>query len=546
MIQVNQIKFPITASSLKKHEEDLLAIQKAIHFLSISESDVISSEISKKSIDARDKTNLQWVYNLKLTLKNESRFRKNHSKRYKGKVKFVDTDKSYDFRPHGQEELSHRPVVVGSGPAGLFAAWFLAKEGYRPLILERGKKVEERKKDVEMFWNEGVLNPDSNVQFGEGGAGTFSDGKLNTSVNDKYGRNRKVLELFVHAGAPKNILYDSKPHIGTDILMNVVKNMRDEIEQNGGEFSFESTFCAFEQTEHKLNAVSYQKNGQICSIPCECLILATGHSSRDTFQMLHKMKIEMQAKSFAVGVRVSHPQKMINLDQYGSDFADLLPAAPYKLTAKAKNGRGVYTFCMCPGGYVVNASSEKHATAVNGMSYSGRNSGSANSAVIVTVTPQDYPDYGPLSGMYFQEELEQKAYKEGNGKIVLQCYGDFKKQQPSTTTGTMKPMTKGDYSFGNIRNILPAEICDALIDGMEAFGCKIHGYDQDDTLMMAVESRTSSPIRIHRNENFESNVSGIYPCGEGAGYAGGITSAAIDGIKVYEAIASRYAPLSES
>ena len=427
-------------------------------------------------------------------------------------------------------------AVIGSGPSGLFCAYMLAKAGYKPILLERGASVEERTKDVERFWKTGQLDPESNVQFGEGGAGTFSDGKLNTLVKDTFGRNRKVLEIFVEHGAPEEILYVNKPHIGTDILTTVVKKMRDAIVAAGGEVHFHSKVTDLQIQNHCLQSVTV--NGKH-EIPCNIAILAIGHSARDTFQMLYEKGIPMEPKSFAVGVRVEHKQTMINLSQYGMEENSVLPAASYKVAEQLSNGRGVYSFCMCPGGYVVNASSEEEMLAVNGMSYHDRAGRNSNTALITTVTPEDFSSDSPLAGLEFQRKYEKLAYKIGNGKIPVQLFGDFLKNQMSTKLGKVTPSIKGEWQFANLHECLPDYVCASLEEGMRAFGHKIKGYDAEDTVFSGVETRTSSPLRMERNKQFESNIQGLFPCGEGAGYAGGITSAAMDGIKTAEAIAEK-------
>ena len=457
----------------------------------------------------------------------------------------------YKIIPCGEQSLRERPVIIGSGPAGLFCTYALAKMGYRPLLLERGEAVDVRVKDVEDFWKNGKLKSNSNVQFGEGGAGTFSDGKLNTLVHDKEGRGREVLEVFVKHGAPEQILYDNKPHIGTDILVDVVKNMRASIEKSGGEVRFHTKVSAvnFEEKDGEKALVSLEiqdtHTNEISVIPTELAVLAIGHSARDTFHMLHEKEIPMEAKSFAVGVRAEHLQTMIDESQYGSARKNSLPAAAYKLTAKLENGRGVYTFCMCPGGYVVNASSEEGRIAVNGMSYSGRDGKNANSAVIVTVTPEDFGTEDVLAGVAFQQKLEEAAYHAGNGRIPVQLFGDFCKNRASSGAGAILPQIKGDITWTNIRQIFPEVIADALEQGILMFDRKLKGYADPDTVLSAVESRTSSPVRILRDQTMQSVVRGLYPCGEGAGYAGGITSASMDGLKVAESVSQKYAPFDK-
>ena len=416
----------------------------------------------------------------------------------------------------------------------------LAQAGFAPILLERGEAVEERQKKVDHFWTTGELDTQSNVQFGEGGAGTFSDGKLNTLVKDNHGRSRFVLKTFVEFGANDDILYESKPHIGTDILVDVVRNMRNEIIQMGGDIRFNSQVTDLRITDGEVSAVEVNHEQWIDT---KAVVLAIGHSARDTFQMLLDRQIPMRSKAFAVGVRVDHPQSLINENQYGKDCPDSLPAAAYKLTRKVADDRGVYSFCMCPGGYVVNASSEDEMTAVNGMSYNARAGENANSAMIISVRPEDFGSEEPLAGVEFQRKLERAAYREGKGKIPVQLFGDFCKNQVSTALGDIRPNTKGEWTFGNVRSIFPEHLSAGLEEGIKGCEKLIPGFSREDALLLGVESRTSSPVRIERdNDHLQSEITGIYPCGEGAGYAGGIMSAAMDGIKVAEAIALKFKP----
>lgn len=524
MLRINQLKLPVehTAEQMEK---------KLLKTLGIRKEELLSFRIRRRSLDARRKPALFYVYMVDLEVKNEASL----LRRCKGKVQKV-TEKGYQFPEPGEEVLNDRPVIVGSGPAGLFCAYLLARKGYCPVVLERGASVQERKADVERFWETGVLDPASNVQFGEGGAGTFSDGKLNTLVKDSCGRNRFVLETFAAFGAPEEILYEQKPHIGTDVLIDVVSRMRQSIIDMGGEFHFHTQVTDVLEGSHSLEI-----NGET-QMSAGVAVFAIGHSARDTFQMLYDRKLDMEAKSFAVGVRAEHPQKLIDESQYGRPERRNLPAAAYKLTEKLDNGRGVYTFCMCPGGYVVNASSEEGRLAVNGMSYHDRAGENANSAVIVTVGPEDFEGDHPLSGVAFQRTLEERAWAAGQGKVPVQRFADFKADQPTVSFGKIKPNIKGQYALGNVRNIFPDEIAQSIQDGISAMDRKIHGFAGNDVLLSGVESRTSSPVRILRNEEFAcGRIPWLYPCGEGAGYAGGITSAAMDGMKVAEAIIRKYA-----
>lgn len=529
MIRISQIKV-----TLPHTQEELW--KAAARTAKVSAEDIIEMKIIKKSLDARKKPSIMAVYTVDITLKSPNQ-EKNIIRHCKTNQITRIKEQPYEFPLGGPIPLSARPVIIGTGPAGLFCGLMLARAGYHPLLLERGQNVDDRTKAVEDFWKTGVLCNNSNVQFGEGGAGTFSDGKLNTLVKDVSGRNRKVLEEFVKAGANEEILYLNKPHIGTDELQKIVKNIRIEIAANGGEVCFESQVTDILIKNGMVTGVKVNDQKEINT---QTIILAIGHSARDTFSMLKNIQVPMCAKPFAVGVRIEHPQKMINLSQYGTEQADYLPAADYKLTAKAASQRGIYSFCMCPGGYVVNASSEAGRLAVNGMSYSQRDGRNANSALIVTVDTKDFPSNDVLGGIEFQRLLEERAFLFGEGQVPVQLYEDFKNNQASKLFGEVEPAVKGDFRFGNVREIFPESISHALLEGIETFEYKIKGFARKDAVLSGVESRTSSPVRIMRNEQFESEIKGLYPCGEGAGYAGGITSAAMDGIKVAEAIAKKY------
>ena len=528
MIQIQQLKLPLS------HTKDDLR-KKVAAQLKLQHDEILSLEILRRSIDARHKQDVRYVYTIGVTCKNEKKIL---SKNHNSNVTYLKRV-PYRLQESGTALLHKRPVIVGAGPCGLFCAYLLAKHGYEPILLERGCNVEVRKNMVESFWKGSApLDGNCNVQFGEGGAGTFSDGKLNTLVKDHAGRNRFVLETFVKFGAPSEILYDNKPHLGTDVLYEVIRNMRKELLSLGCEICFESTLTDVMISNGHVQAVEVN-HGKL--LYTDALVLAIGHSARDTFSLLQKRNFLVEPKAFAVGLRVEHPQEMIDISQYGEAAAEL-PPAPYKLTAKSKTGRGVYSFCMCPGGYVVNASSEKNALAVNGMSYSGRSSGVANSAIVVTVTPEDFGKEGTLSGISFQQSLEETAYRLGEGSIPQQLFSDFKQGVRSSGYGSYGSCLKGTGQFSDLNKLFPQTFTDSFVDGMEQFGKKIHGFDRDDTILSGVESRTSSPIRIVRDEDFQSNIRGIYPAGEGAGYAGGIMSAAMDGMKVAEAIAMQYAP----
>lgn len=539
MIQITQLKLPYQHSAADLE-------QKIRKTLKLSGNQKFTYRIIKKSIDARKKPELYLVYSVQVSCENEIGIVK---KAKNASISLVKK-KMYMLPETGVEELTTPPLIIGAGPAGLFAAFTLAEAGFHPILIERGKSVEERQKDVEEFWKTGILNTESNVQFGEGGAGTFSDGKLNTVVKDPSNRNLFVLETFVRFGAPEAILYENKPHIGTDILCNVIANMRNYLIEKGVQVHFETCAKEFVIENQQITKVICE-NGTVFEV--SAVVLALGHSARDTFQTLHGLNIPMEAKNFAVGFRIEHPQEMINDSLYGKQNHDM-PAAPYKVTSNFPNGRGVYSFCMCPGGYVVNSSSEEEMLVVNGMSYSKRNSSTANSAIIVSVDEKDFmnpfffkdgskqllQEKDALCGMRFQQALERKAYQLAMGKIPQQLYGDFCENTCSTSYGDFSSNTKGETAFVNLRGVFSKDMEESFIDGMEHFARIIPGFNRKDAILSGIESRTSSPLRILRNELYETEIKGIYPCGEGAGYAGGITSAAMDGIRVAEAIIKKY------
>lgn len=532
MIRISQIKLPV-------EHDGLALLQAAARELKTSSDKIENLTIQKKSIDARKKP-ISYVYTVDVKLKGEEKLLKKLHNRNVARVE----KKRYQFPEPGSEKLEHRPVIVGTGPAGLFCGLMLARAGYRPILLERGEAARKRKETVDRFWNGGALAPNSNVQFGEGGAGTFSDGKLNTLVKDPAGRGRLVLQTFVQAGAPEEILYWNKPHLGTDVLISVVEHIRKEIESLGGEVRFGTQLTDIDIRDGRVRGVYTKCNDvpeqEAAYLETEVLVLAIGHSARDTFAMLKDRAVPMERKAFAVGVRIEHLQDMINVSQYGEGYPKALPTAAYKVTRKVSGDRGVYSFCMCPGGYVVNASSEEGGLAVNGMSYQARDSRNANSAMIVTVRPEDFGGDDLLSGVEFQRRLERAAYQAGGGKVPVQLLGDFRQHTVSTALGEVEPCMKGAWTFGDVRGIFPAQLSAALEEGIEGSEHLIPGFARADAVLSGVESRTSSPVRILRGENQESTVQGLYPCGEGAGYAGGITSAAMDGVKTAEAIAGRY------
>lgn len=484
--------------------------------LKVNQYDIKDVTIHKMSIDARNKKMFAYVYDLDVTIDNENK--------YVGKDVILVENEDYVLPQMGNNILSNRPIVVGAGPAGLFCTYMLAKYGYKPILIERGEKIEDRVKSVGEFWQNNKFTKNSNVQFGEGGAGTFSDGKLNTLVKDKENRMREVFKIFVECGAPQEIMYDSKPHIGTDILRSVIINIRKKILSFGGEIYYNSLLEDIVIKNGKISQVKI--NGKL--IGTDILVLAIGHSARDTFKMLVKNNLNLVSKPFAVGVRIIHPQDMINENQYPINYP-FLPPASYKLTYKSKSGRGVYSFCMCPGGYVVNAKSENDGICVNGMSNYKRDTKYANSAIVVTVGPNDY-GVNILDGMYFQEMIEKRAYKICDGLIPVQGYEDYKNNVVSKNIDI--DAFKGNIGYGNIN--------DSLKEGIDYFDNKIKGFNGKDAIIAAPETRTSSPIRILRDENLEASIKGIYPCGEGAGYAGGITTSAMDGIKIFESIYKTY------
>ncbi|MCD7868547.1 MAG: NAD(P)-binding protein [Clostridiales bacterium] len=529
MIRVTQLKLPID------HTEEELKnkIRGALRAGNVP----FTYQIVKQSLDARHREEKKFVYTVDVSVKGEKAI----LKKVDHKKVMLTNEEPYVFPEGGTLPLRHPPVIVGSGPAGLFCAWYLARAGYCPLVLERGEEAPRRTLTVERFWKEGILDPDSNVQFGEGGAGTFSDGKLNTLVKDVFGRGKEVLRRFVAAGAPEEILWQQKPHLGTDVLVKIVQKLRGEIEEMGGTVRFCSKMTGLLSRQGRLCGLRINDQAEI---PAQVCVLALGHSARDTFFMLEKTGLVMEPKPFAVGVRVEHPQAMINRALYGEEKNPYLGPAAYKVTHTCKNGRGVYTFCMCPGGYVVNASSEPGLLAVNGMSYQARDGHNANSAVIVTVQPSDFPVKGAIGGVEFQRRLERAAWQAGQGAVPIQLYGDFCARRWGTLPGEIRPAIKGKYTPGDVRGIFPEEIGNSLEEGIHAFGGQISGFDRPDTVLCGVESRTSSPVRLIRDrERLTANIEGVYPCGEGAGYAGGITSAAMDGIKVAEVIAKNYAKL---
>lgn len=525
MIRVQDIKLGLD------EEKTMLPI-KIAKKLKIKTADILSYMIFKEAIDARKKEEIKLVYTVDVETTKDDKLLEKFPQ-----LKRISND--YECPPKGEEMLKHRPVVVGSGPAGLFAALILAQEGFCPIVLERGKCVEERVKDVERFWETGEFDKTSNVQFGEGGAGTFSDGKLTTQIKNK--RCHKVLEEFVAAGAPPHILYKNKPHVGTDILREVVKNMRETIISLGGEYRFESTVTDLFIEDGKICGVEINHKERLDTEVC---ILAIGHSARDTFEMLYKSKVNLQQKPFSIGMRVEHLQEWVNEAQYGP-FKDhpSLGAAEYKLVHHCENGRTVYSFCMCPGGYVIASASEDEGVVTNGMSEYSRDAQNANSAILVSVGPADYESDHPLAGIALQRYFEKLAYELGGKdyKAPVQLVGDFLNNVASSEIGVVKPSYAPGIKLTNLREALPTFMAEAIDEGMRAFGKKMKAFDHSEALFTGFETRSSSPVRIPRDEKYQSNARGLYPTGEGAGYAGGITSAAVDGIEVAEAVIRAYA-----
>ncbi|MDO4544778.1 MAG: NAD(FAD)-utilizing dehydrogenase [Bacillota bacterium] len=484
--------------------------------------------IVRESIDARRKPDVKLVYTLEFSCDRKLPLEQASKKEYKIPGCSTEADGIKAYKAHGKEPESkdrRRPIVAGFGPCGIFAALILAEAGLNPVVIERGEPVEKRIKTVERFWQEGILDPESNVQFGEGGAGTFSDGKLTTGIKDiRIGR---VLQEFVEAGADKSILYKQRPHIGTDKLRDVVKNLRHRIEHLGGEIRFNTKLTDLVTEEkdgrHLLAGIYTETGGAQDFLETDRLILAIGHSARDTFRMLLEKGLNMEQKPFSIGVRIQHPQKLIDKAQYGDpSLAERLGPADYKLNHRCRNGRGVYTFCMCPGGQIINASSEPETAVTNGMSNSVRDGRFANSGLLVDVRTEDFPSEHPLAGVEFQRMYERRAYEAGAGDLPETDYGSFK-------SSTEDP----------VRRSLPDFAIESILEAMPFLGKKLRGFDREDAVMRAVETRSSSPVRIRRNDDYNSSITGVLPAGEGPGYAGGIMSAAVDGIKAAEKIISQ-------
>lgn len=519
----------ISGMKLKLKDRD---IKKAVMAeLGIKETSIKNIMIRRKSLDARKKDDIHYIYTVDVELAEGDKIIKNIKKRKGGADISLSPYKKYEL-PEGKIKEGKRPVVAGFGPAGMFAALVLAEKGMCPIVIERGKDVDSRTEDVEKFWNGGKFDPESNVQFGEGGAGTFSDGKLTTRIKDP--RSSFVTDEFIEAGAPEEIAYEAKPHIGTDKLKGVVKNIRKKIIELGGEVRFECRLSAIESTDGRVTAVITDKG----KIETDSLVLAVGHSARDTFYELAEEGITLEKKPFAVGVRIEHRQSDISRAQYG-EAAKMLPPADYMLTYTTKAGRGVYTFCMCPGGYVVAAASEEGRLVVNGMSEYARDSQNANSALLVQVGPEDFPSDNVLAGVEFQRRIEEKAFKAGGGdySAPIQRLGDFMEGRVSEKEGEVHHSYRPGTRFADLNDVLPEFVCDSIKEAIPSLGRKLSGFDSPDAIMTGAETRSSSPVRIVRDESGQSvSLKGLYPTGEGAGYAGGIVSAAVDGVRQAENI----------
>ena len=526
MLRIQNIKLPVDyrEKDLRKTCEQLLR-----------RKDLPEVMILKRSLDARKKDQIHYHITAGITgfsrREEERILRQVHNKNI-----MLTERKKYRFPCTAREGIPS-PVIIGTGPAGYFAGLMLSRAGFHPILLERGKSVEERKADVDRLWEEGQLNTESNVSFGEGGAGTFSDGKLYTGNSDKDGTQSFVLETFSEFGADRRITYDAKPHIGTDVLYTIMQNLRKEIRDAGGEIRFQHKVTDIRETGDGDWQIRVEAPEGEYSLETGAVILAIGHSARDTFGMLDRRGFSMEKKPFAVGLRMEHPRKLIDRARYG-DAADKLPAADYKVTFHTTEGRSVFSFCMCPGGYVVNASTEEGGIVVNGMSYSGRNGENSNSAIVVNILPEDIPGDSPMDAVRFQRELEQGFYREGRGLIPVQRYEDFCSNRSTTAFGSVQPQIMGRYTTANLRNCLPDEVARAIMEAVPGFEREIPGFALPDAVLSGIESRTSSPVRILRgNDLMAEGRPGFFPCGEGAGYAGGITSAAVDGIHVAEAVA---------
>lgn len=520
MLRISNIKVGVEHT-----EEDVT--HKVCKELRCKPAHIINMSIYKKSLDSRKKSNIHYIYSVDVEIHNEDKYIKGNNVR-KVEIPVYEVPKV---------KCEKSPVIVGSGPCGLYAGLILAEAGLKPIILERGSDVDTRKREIDLFWETGKLDINSNVQFGAGGAGTFSDGKLTTGTKDH--RRTKFLNELVEAGAPEEVKYLAKPHVGTDILIDVVRNLDSKIRKLGGEIIYNAKVSDFEVENNKVSSVTYQKGGQDVKLETDHLVMAIGHSARDTFELLNEHGLDMKAKPFSVGVRIEHLQSELNINQFG-DLCLKLPAAEYKVNMRTKvEGRGVYTFCMCPGGVVVAASSEEDMVVTNGMSYYARDMDNANSALLVSVAPEDFGGLeDPLAGIKFQRELERSAFIAGGSdyKAPAQLVKDFLNKVPSTELGKVKPSYTRGVKLSNLHDVLPPLICEALEESIYSLENKLEIFGDGEAVMTAVESRSSSPLTIVRDNEYNSSISGLFPAGEGAGYAGGIVSAAIDGIRTAEKV----------
>ncbi len=529
MIKYSNIKMPL------EHTTGDIAtfISKKLKLEKLKPTDI---KIIRRSVDARHKDDIHFVYTVAFQYDNENGILKKNTGN-----KNVSLYKETPYSLPRKAQLSNRPVIIGFGPAGMFAALYLAQCGVRPIVLERGLDVDSRKEKVRLFWEKGILDTECNVQFGEGGAGTFSDGKLNTGVNDPL--SRIVFEEFVRHGAPEEIMYDAKPHIGTDKLSATVKNIRNDIVSLGGDVIFGAKFCGYDTENGRIKAISYIKSNTEITIETDNVILAIGHSARDVFYLLKNRNVTMQAKNFSIGVRIEHKQSDLDRSMYGNMSGHpALPPADYKLSVHDETGRGIYTFCMCPGGVVTASSSEENTIVTNGMSYYARNGENANSAVLVGIIPDDFDKDDIMAGVELQQKIEKAAYKAagGNYKAPVSLVGDFLSKRTSEKFGNVTPSYPIGTKFVPPDEYLPDFVCDALRFALPQFAKKISCFGLPDAVMTGPETRSSSPVRIVRDKNLSSvSVKGLYPCGEGAGYAGGIVTAAMDGLRCAMAVLGR-------